>query len=79
MPRWKIQMPEELDWCGQPILPGGCYGGRIENIATLGQRPALAAAKQAQHHAVITDEDLAEIFGHGACTLTRAQAVCQGT
>ena len=67
-------MPE-LNWCGQPIRPGEGYGGRPENIPkTWGQKPALAAAKQHQHFAVITEEDLAEVFGNGAYKLTRAEA-----
>jgi hypothetical protein len=41
---------------------------------TWGQKPALAAAKKHQHFAVITEEDLAEVFGNGAYKLTRAEA-----
>ena len=32
------------------------------------------AAKKHQHYAVITEGDLAEVFGNGACKLTRAEA-----
>jgi hypothetical protein len=68
-------MTQQLDWAGLPIKPGGSYGGRVENIpATLGQKPALAAAKQQQHFAVITEAHLAEIFGNGASRLSRAEA-----
>ena len=68
-------MPE-LNWCGEPIRRGSFgYGGREEFISgTWGKKPALAAAKQHQHFAVITEEDLAEVFGHGACKLPRAEA-----
>ena len=68
-------MPQELNWCGQPIRPGEGYGGREEWIPkTWGQEPAQAAAKQHQHYAVITEEDLAEIFGHGSFKLRRSEA-----
>jgi hypothetical protein len=68
-------MSPELNWCGQPIGEGEGYGGRPENIPkNWGKKPALAAAKQHQHYAVITEEDLAEVFGHGAYTLTLAEA-----
>ena len=67
-------MPE-LNWCGEPIRPGESYGGREEFISgTWGKKPALAAAKQHQHYAVITEEDLAEVFGHGNYNLPRAEA-----
>ena len=67
-------MPE-LNWCGEPIRRGESYGGRPEHIAPAwGQKPALAAAKQHQHYAVITEEDLAEVFGHGAFKLSRSEA-----
>ena len=65
--------PHPLDWCGQIMKPGDFYGGRPENIPkTWGQNPALAAAKKHQHYAVITEEDLAEVFG--SYKLTRAEA-----
>ena len=69
-------MTQQLNWCGQPIREGEGYGGRPENIPeTWGQKkPAQAAAKQHQHFAVITEEDLAEVFGNGAYKLTRALA-----
>jgi hypothetical protein len=68
-------MSPELNWCGQPIRDGEGYGGRPENIPKpWGQKPALAAAKQHQHFAVISEEDLAEAFGHGAYKLPRAEA-----
>ena len=64
-------MPE-LNWAGQPIRDGESYGGKPEHISgTWGQKPALAAAKR---YEVITEEDLAEVFGHGACKLSRATA-----
>ena len=67
-------MPE-LNWAGLPIREGEGYGGRTENIPkTWSQKPALAAAKQHQHFAVITEENLAEIFGHGAYKLRRSEA-----
>ena len=67
-------MPE-LNWLGLPIRPGEGYGGRPENIPkTFGQKPALVAAKQHQHYAVITESHLSEVFGHGAYKLTRSEA-----
>jgi hypothetical protein len=64
-----------LDWAGQIIAPGESYGGKPEHISeTWGKKPALAAAKQHQHFAVITEEDLAELFGHGEYELPRALA-----
>jgi hypothetical protein len=66
-------MTPELNWCGQPIRDGEGYGGRPENIPqTWGQKLALAAAKQ--HHCVVTESHLAEVFGNGAYSLTRAEA-----
>ena len=52
------------------------YGGKPENIPeTCGQKePALAAAKQHKHYEVITEDDLAELFGHGEYELTKAEA-----
>jgi hypothetical protein len=72
-------MTPELNWCGWPIGPGeSYYGGKPEHISeTWGQKPALAAAKQHQHYAVITEEDLAEVFGGGAYKLSRAEAAKQ--
>jgi hypothetical protein len=68
-------MSPELNWCGWPIGPGESYGGKPEHISeTWGKKPALAAAKKHQHFAVITEEDLSEVFGHGAYKLTRAEA-----
>jgi hypothetical protein len=65
----------ELNWCGQPIRPGEGYGGRPENVPeSWSQKLAKAAAKQHRHFAVITEEDLAEVFGNGAYKLTRAEA-----
>jgi hypothetical protein len=69
------KMTPELNWCGQPIREGEGYGGRPENIPeTWSQKPALAAAKQHQHFAVISEENVAEVFGHGAYKRTRAEA-----
>jgi hypothetical protein len=68
-------MTPELNWAGLPIREGEGYGGRPENIPkTWGRKPALAAAKQHRHYAVITEEDLAEVFGHGTCKLSRSEA-----
>ena len=69
-------MPQELNWCGWPIGPGeSYYGGKPEHISeTWGQKPALAEAKKHQHYAVITEEDLAEVFGFGAYKLRRSEA-----
>jgi hypothetical protein len=68
-------MTQQLNWCGHPIREGEGYGGRPENIPkTWGQKPALAAAKQHRHFAVITEEDLAEVFHNGAYELPRALA-----
>jgi len=65
-------MPQKLNWCGQPILPGQGYGGRPENIPpTWGQQPAKPAAK---HYEVITESDVGEVFGFGSYTLTKAEA-----
>jgi hypothetical protein len=64
-------MPQELNWCGQPIGEGEGYGGRPENIPkTWGRKPA----KQQGHYAVITEENVAEVFENGARQLTRALA-----
>ena len=68
-------MTPELNWCGQPIREGEGYGGRPENIPEIwGKKPVQPAAKQHQHYAVITEEDLAEVFGNGAYRLTRTEA-----
>ena len=62
----------QLNWCGHPIGPGESYGGKPENIPkTLDKNPARAAAK---HFEVITEDDLAELFGHGEYELPRALA-----
>ena len=69
-------MTPQLNWCGWPIGPGeSYYGGKPEHISeTWGQKPALAATKKHQHFAVISEEDLAEVFGNGAYKLPRADA-----
>ena len=68
-------MPQELNWCGWPIGPGESYGGKPEHILeTESQKPAKPAAKQHKHFEVITEEDLAELFGHGEYELPRALA-----
>ena len=55
-------MTPELNWGGRPIGHGeSYYGGK-------------PAAKQHQHYAVITEEDLAEVFGFGWRKLTRVEA-----
>ena len=66
-------MSPELNWCGWPIGPGESYGGKPEHISeTWGQ--ALAAARQHRHFEVITEEDLAEVFGNGSRKLKRPEA-----
>jgi len=68
-------MSPQLNWCGWPIGPGESYGGKPEHISgTWSQKLALAAAKQPQHFAVITEEDVCEVFGNGAYKLPRAEA-----
>jgi len=68
-------MTPDLNWCGWPIGPGESYGGKPEHVSeTWSQKPAKPAAKQHQHFAVITEEDLAEVFGNGAYKLTRSEA-----
>ena len=65
----------DLNWCGLPIRDGESYGGKPEHISkTWSQKPALAAAKQHQHFAVISEDNVAEVFGHGAYKLTLAEA-----
>jgi hypothetical protein len=63
-------MPQELNWCGQPIRDGEGYGGRPENIPNpWGKRPV------AKHYpCVVTESHLAEVFGNGAYKLTRPEA-----
>ena len=68
-------MPQELNWCGQPIGEGEGYGGRPENISKTWSQPlAKAATKQQQHFEVITEEDLGQVFGNGTYKLTRPEA-----
>jgi hypothetical protein len=68
-------MPQELNWCGQPIRDGEGYGGRPENISkTWGQKLEQAAAKKHQHFAVITEAHVCEVFGNGTRKLTPAEA-----
>jgi hypothetical protein len=68
-------MPQQLNWAGQPIRDGESYGGKPEYISgTWGQPPALAAAKQHKHFEVITEADLAEVFGNGSFKLSRPEA-----
>jgi hypothetical protein len=56
-------------------VTGAGASARTENIPkTWGKKPAQPAAKQHQHYAVITEEDLAEGFGHGAFKLSRSEA-----
>ena len=55
-------MTPELNWCGWPIGPGeSYYGGK-------------PVAKKHQRYALITEGDLAEVFGNGLRKLTRAEA-----
>ena len=55
-------MMPDLNWLGWPIGPGeSYYGGK-------------PAAKKHQHFAVITEGDLAEVFGGGAYKLRRSEA-----
>jgi hypothetical protein len=66
-------MTVELDWCGQPIGPRGCYGGRPEHISSSwNEKPAQPAAKQ--HYCVVTERYLVEIFGNGTRELRRSEA-----
>jgi len=63
-------MTPELNWAGQPIGEGEGYGGREEWIPkTWAQTPAAK-----QHHCVVTESHLSEVFGNGAYKLTRAEA-----
>ena len=63
-------MPQELNWCGQPIRPGEGYGGRPENIPkTWGRKPAAK-----QHYCVVTESHLAEVFGNGSFKPRRSGA-----
>jgi hypothetical protein len=67
-------MPE-LNWAGLLIGPGESYGGKPEHISkTWGRKPVQAAAKQQGHYAVITEADIAEVFGHGGKKLRRPEA-----
>ena len=66
-------MTVELDWCGQPIGPRQCYGGRPEHISpSWNEKPAQPAAKQ--HYCVVTERDLVKIFGNGTRKLRRSEA-----
>jgi hypothetical protein len=51
----------QLNWAGQPIREGEGYCGRPENVPMPEERPT-----------VVTETDLAAIFGNGP--LTRAEA-----
>ena len=63
-------MSPQLNWCGWPIGPGESYGGKPEHISeTWGQKLAQAAAK---HYELITEGNVAEVFG--TYKLTRAEA-----
>jgi alkylated DNA nucleotide flippase Atl1 len=68
-------MTPELNWAGQPIRPGEDYGGTSLHIPkTPEPEPVQAVAKQQQHFAVITEEDVAKVFGHGEYELERPEA-----
>jgi hypothetical protein len=74
-------MTQELNWAGQPIREGEGYGGRPENIPeTWSRKPAVKLCnvhsldKQHQHFAVITEKNVAEVFGNGAYKLSCAEA-----
>jgi hypothetical protein len=74
-------MSPELNWAGLPIREGEGYGGRPENIPeTWSRKPAVKLGtfpnleKQHQHFAVITENDLAEVFGNGSRKLKRREA-----
>jgi hypothetical protein len=68
-------MTPELNWCGWPIGPGESYFGKLEHVSeTWGLKPAKPATKKHQHYAVITEGDLAEVFGNGLRKLTRPEA-----
>jgi hypothetical protein len=61
-------MARELNWAGQPIRHGESYGGKPEHISdSWSEKLALVASRQ--RHNVVTEEDLAEVFGHGAYEL----------
>ena len=65
-------MTQQLNWCGQPIREGEGYGGRAENIPETWSNPPPKPA--AKHYEVITEGNVAEVFGHGAYKLPRAEA-----
>jgi|SRR6478736_4214690 len=60
-------MPQELNWCGQPIGEGEGYGGRPENIPETSSQPK-------NQNSVIKERAVSEVFGNGAYSVTRTQA-----
>jgi hypothetical protein len=60
-------MPQELNWCGEPIGEGEGYGGRPENIPETWSQPK-------NQNSVITEGAVSEVFGNGAYSLTRTEA-----
>jgi hypothetical protein len=67
-------MPQELNWCGEPIRPGESYGGKPEHIKKSRSRKPVQVQRLPKHFEVITEQDVAESFGNGKFTLTRALA-----
>src|SRR5437762_11113257 len=56
----------QLDWAGQPIRPGGGYGGREEHIRVPEEHPTL-----------VTESDLAAIFENGSLPRPEATKLLQ--
>ena len=55
--------------------PGESYGGRPEYISkTWGRKPEQGVAKKHRHFALITEENVAEVFGNGTYKLSRTEA-----
>ena len=68
-------MTPELNWCGWPIGPGeSYYGGKPEHISETRAKTGFSCGEKHQHYAVITEGDLAEVFGNGLRKLTRSEA-----
>jgi hypothetical protein len=64
----------ELNWAGQPIRPGEVYGGTPLHMRKTEQSVQVEAKQKKHHYQVITEADVAEVFGHGAYTLARLEA-----
>ena len=66
---YKDSMTPELNWCGWPIGPGESYGGKPDAVAeTCGEKTLRLnrANPAAKHYELITESDVAEVFGNGA-------------